>query len=58
MIRHRIEWAVECGVKEVVTYTSPKNYPSMTNLLRCGFQFYTPDELYAGPTFHYFRMVL
>ena len=58
MIRHRIEWAAECGVKEIVTYTSPKNYPSMMNLLRCGFQFYTPDELYAGPTFHYLRMVL
>ena len=58
MIATRIRWARKQGAKECVTYTSPKNYPSMCSLLACGFKFYFPHEPWAGKSMHYFRMDL
>jgi len=37
MIQHRLRWAKRQGAIYAVTYTLLKNYPSMINLLRCGF---------------------
>lgn len=55
MIRTRVRWAKAQGAHQVVTYTLLKNYPSMINLLHCGFRFYTPSDLWEGKNVHYFR---
>lgn len=57
LIRVRVRWARRMGAKQVLTYTVLKNYPSMQNLLRCGFRFWEPPEGWAwvGPNVHYFR---
>lgn len=63
MIRTRVVWARRLvGCDRVVTYCSPRNYPSMVNLLRCGFKFYEPTdesiEPYGVAGAHYFRLRL
>ncbi len=54
MIRVREAWARSIGATRIVTYTRLRNYPSMINLLRCGYRFYEPDERWAGDV-HYFE---
>lgn len=56
MINARLQWAREVGAKWAITYTAPKNYPSMVNLLKCGFKLYEHD--WAGAEMHYFRREL
>jgi GNAT superfamily N-acetyltransferase len=56
MIAKRVKWAWEQGVDRVVTYTTLQNYPSMSNLLDCGFRFYRPDEPWVGKRVHYFEL--
>lgn len=51
MIRVRLAWARRIGAVRVVTYCSVKNYPSMTNLLRCGFRFRYAPRAWKG--FHW-----
>lgn len=58
LIRARVKWAVSEGAAEVITYVSLKNYPSLLNLLKCGFQFYEPTEAYVGQNWHYLRKLL
>lgn len=54
MIQARLRWARTRGLRFAVTYTSLDNYPSIVNLLRCGFVFYDPATPWAGPQVHYF----
>lgn len=56
MIFHRVMWAWAQGVDRVVTYTTLQNYPSMINLLDCGFRFYQPAENWVGKRVHYFQL--
>lgn len=58
MIRARVAWARRQGASEVLTYTILKNYSSFPNLLKCGFQFYSPDVSYVGDDVHYLRLKL
>ena len=60
LIQHRLKWAKRQGAFYAVTYTLPDNYPSMINLLRCGFQFAKePRGWYGyGPTMQYFEKQL
>ncbi len=58
LIRARVKWAVAEGAAEAITYVSLKNYPSLLNLLKCGFQLYEPDEPYVGQNWHYLRKSL
>ena len=53
MIRVREAWARKQGAKRIITYVSHANAPSLVNLIRCGYRFYTPTTLYAGKRFHY-----
>ena len=52
------KWARKRGATQVITYTLLQNYPSMVNLLACGFQFYKPGRKYVGDDVHYFRLEL
>lgn len=56
MVNHRVKWAWGQPVDRVVTYTTLQNYPSMINLLDCGFRFYRPDEPWVGKRVHYFEL--
>lgn len=60
LIRHRCNWAKRQGAIYVVTYTLLDNYPSMINLLRCGFKFakHPRGWLGHGPDVHYFEKQL
>lgn len=60
LIRHRLNWGKRQGAIYAVTYTLPDNYPSMINLLRCGFQFAKEPRgwLGYGPTVQYFEKQL
>lgn len=58
LIRARIAWAKKRGVSKIITYTSLKNYPSIINLLACGFRFDKPKAEYVGSDVHYFKMEL
>lgn len=57
-LRARVAWARKQGADRVVTYTVLKNYPSLVNLLACGFKFYTPGRKYVGDDVHYYRLIL
>lgn len=54
MIRARIQWARTMGASTVITYTVYDNYASIVNLLKCGFEFYTPHYRWVGKDVHYF----
>lgn len=60
LIQHRLRWAKRQGAFYAVTYTLLHNYPSITNLLRCGFRFSeAPRGWYGyGPDVHYFEKQL
>ena len=60
MIQHRLRWAKRQGAFYVVTYTLLHNYPSIINLLRCGFKFAATPRgwLGHGPDVHYFEKQL
>ena len=57
MLRARERWARGAGHEFAVTYTSYDNHPSIVNLLRCGYQFYDPENPWAGDV-HYFYKAL
>jgi GNAT superfamily N-acetyltransferase len=54
MIRVREQWARRTGARGCVTYTTYRNHPSITNLLRAGYRFYRPHDLWAGKNVHYY----
>lgn len=60
MIRHRLRWAKRQGATHAVTYTLLHNYPSIVNLLRCGFRFAREPRGWAGvgSDVHYFERAL
>ncbi len=60
LIRHRLRWAKRQGAFYAVTYTLLHNYPSVMNLLKCGFKFAdAPRGWYGyGPDVHYFEKQL
>lgn len=60
LINHRLRWAKKQGAVYAITYTLLHNYPSITNLLRCGFRFAeTPRGWYGvGTDVHYFEKQL
>jgi GNAT superfamily N-acetyltransferase len=60
LIQHRLRWAKRQGAIYAVTYTLHTNYPSIVNLLRCGFHFAKePRGWYGyGDTVHYFEKQL
>ena len=60
MIQHRLRWAKRQGAFYVVTYTLLHNYPSIINLLRCGFKFAATPRgwLGHGSDVHYFEKQL
>ena len=60
LINHRLRWAKKQGAIYAVTYTLLKNYPSMINLLRCGFRLVHEPRgwLGYGEGVHYFEKQL
>lgn len=60
LIQHRLRWGKRQGAFYAVTYTLQDNYPSMTNLLRCGFRFASEPRGWCGigPGVHYFEKQL
>ena len=60
MIQHRLRWGKRQGALYAVTYTLLKNYPSMVNLLRCGFRFANEPRgwPFIGDKVHYFERQL
>jgi RimJ/RimL family protein N-acetyltransferase len=58
MIRVRLRWARRRGLRTVVTYTVKDNYPSIANLIKCGFRFYDPEDPWAGKDVLYFILNL
>lgn len=60
LIRHRLRWAKRQGAIYAVTYTLLHNYPSIANLLKCGFRFARePCGWYGvGENVHYFEKQL
>jgi GNAT superfamily N-acetyltransferase len=60
LIQHRLRWAKRQGAFYAVTYTLMDNYPSIMNLLRCGFKFAKEPRGWSGygPGVHYFEKQL
>lgn len=60
MIRHRLNWAKRQGAIFATTYTLIHNYPSIANLLKCGFRFSEKPLGWCGVTgdVHYFERQL
>ncbi len=60
MIKARLRWAKREGAPTVVTYTDLHAYPSIINLLRCGFKFTTAAacKFDVGKNWHYFLKLL
>jgi len=60
LIRYRLQWARKQGAIYAVTYTLLHNYPSISNLLKCGFRFArTPRGWHGvGDGVHYFERQL
>ncbi len=52
-IQTRLRFAKKKGFKKVITYVQKKNYPSLCNLIKCGFLLYEPEYQYAGDDFLY-----
>jgi len=57
MIQARVRWAQEIGARDAITYVMFHNHPSIVNLLKSGFRFYTPSWKWAGDA-HYFTRSL
>ena len=55
LIRVRERQARIEGMKRCVTYTSPCNYPSANNLIRCGYRLYKPEYPYGVANALYFQ---
>lgn len=55
LIKTRLNWAKRNGYKCAVTYTLMDNYPSISNLIKCGFKFYTPYYEWVGSKVFYFK---
>lgn len=60
LIHHRLRWGKRQGAIYATTYTVLHNYPSIMNLLRCGFRFAAQPRgwLGYGENFHYFEKQL
>jgi GNAT superfamily N-acetyltransferase len=60
LIRYRLQWARRQGAIYAVTYTLLHNYPSIMNLVKCGFRFAkTPRGwIGVGSDVHYFEIQL
>lgn len=60
LINHRLRWAKKQGAFYAVTYTLLHNYPSISNLLRCGFRFAEAPRGWSGygEDVHYFEKQL
>jgi GNAT superfamily N-acetyltransferase len=54
LIRVREKWAKAQGAGWVITYTTLQNYPTLVNLIRTGYKFYTPVDAWVGPDVHYY----
>lgn len=56
LIKARLNWAKKIGADTAYTYTILKNYPSMLNLIKCGFKFWLPpkEAKWVGDDVHYF----
>lgn len=54
LIRRRVKWAKDNGLRKVWTYTSTSNASSANNLIREGFEVYVPEEFNPGE-FIYWR---
>jgi RimJ/RimL family protein N-acetyltransferase len=59
-IRYRLRWAKRQGAAYAVTYTLTNNYPSIYNLLKCGFRFSDKPTGWRGIAYpvHYFEKQL
>ena len=55
MIQVRLNWGKQQDASWALTYTSLHNYPSINNLLKKSFRFYTPEWPWVGNQFHYFH---
>lgn len=53
LIRARLAWAKRHGYTCASTYTLKDNYPSMSNLIKCGFMFYDPHSEYTKNWFYF-----
>jgi len=58
LIRARIAWARSHGYERAITYTTWDNVPSARNLLREGFELYTPSWWWADTGCLYFTRAL
>lgn len=55
LIHARVNWARKLKQSKVITYTDKSNYPSITNLIRAGFVFYSPAWKWAGDQFYFVK---
>jgi GNAT superfamily N-acetyltransferase len=58
MIRVRERLARKCRCERIITYTSPDNYWSANNLIRCGYTLYNPRWEWGVAHAYYFRKFL
>lgn len=54
LIRVREKWAKKQGASFLITYTTLQNYPTLINLLRTGYKFYSPEYPWVGNDVHYY----
>ena len=55
MVQRRLAWSGRHGATTAVTYVQRDNYPSLVNLLRCGFALFEPAVWWAGRTALYLQ---
>ena len=58
MIKLRLNAAKQRKCRVAITYTMKWNYPSMNNLIGCGFKIYGPSWEYGGKEMIYFKKTL
>jgi len=55
LIAVRERWAKRQGLGIVITYTAKDNWPSIVNLIKCGYKAYEPQWAWAGRAFVYWK---
>lgn len=57
LIRVRERYARKIKASKIITYTLFDNHASSVNLLRCGYELYYPESLYAGHCLYWIKLI-
>ena len=55
LIRVRERWVATVNAKHIITYANYDNFPSIANLIRCGYLLYDPHYRWAGDALYFIK---